>query len=368
MLIFRYLAREILLTLVVIVAVLLLVLISAQFLHYLQYVADGKITVIVLLKLMGLEVPLLLGYLLPLGFYLSVIIAIGRMCMDNEIIVLSACGISHARLLMMITVLATFVLLITAWLMFSIEPKVQWYRLKLLNWAQVSYSLNKIAPGTFQQIANLEIYASSRDSHHNQLKNIFLAQHLAATPDYPKGAWRIIRAADASQYQDPKTLDLFVVLHQGVQYEGYPTQQNYQIMQFKTYGVRLPTEVASISKKDQIKYMSTPALWRERHHHAQAAELQWRIAMPLSVLILGLLALPISYVNPRQGKFGRLFPAIMIYLIYVNMVFVCRGWIDTGALSTYFGMWWLHILLLCIALIYTAAYVGWKRFFTFGMV
>ena len=367
MLLFRYLAKEIYTTMIVIVMVLLLVLISAQFLHYLQYVAEGKITVIVLMKIMGLEVPLLLGYLLPLGFFLAVIITIGRMCIDHELVVVSACGVSHAKLLGMITMIATVVMLLTAWLMFHIEPKVQWYRLKMLKVAQVSYSLSKITPGTFQQLGKLELYAGSQSDDHHQLNDVFAAVPMNKSSAYPNGSWQIIRAQKATEYVDPKTFDSYVVLHHGAEYQGSAKQLNYQITQFKRYAIRLATPTHGLSQKDRIKYMSTKELWHERHQGPEAAELQWRLAMPLSILILGLLALPLAYVNPRRGKFGRVFPAILLYLIYVNMIFVCRSWIYSGSLSPELGMWWLHAAFLMIALLFNAAHVGWKRFFTFAL-
>lgn len=88
--------------------------------------------------------------------------------------------------------------------------------------------------------------------------------------------------------------------------------------------------------------LSTAQLIRQWKAQGYAAELEWRLSMPLSVIILGLLGVPLSRVNPRQGRFARLVPAVLIYIIYVNMLFVSRSWLEHGKISPWLGLWWVH--------------------------
>jgi len=92
------------------------------------------------------------------------------------------------------------------------------------------------------------------------------------------------------------------------------------------------------------------------------AELQWRLSFPISVFILVLLAVPLSRVNPRQGRFAQLFPAILIYIIYANMIFVSRNWLENGEIPWWVGMWWIHGIALLLALWLFAKQAGYRIF------
>ena len=105
-------------------------------------------------------------------------------------------------------------------------------------------------------------------------------------------------------------------------------------------------------------------LWSQKNKNTTfAAEFQWRLAMPISVFILSLLAIPLSEVKPRQGKYARLIPAIFIYIIYANLIFVARVLIQKGSLPAFIGIWWVHGLLLLVALGLLAQFFGWTKFF-----
>ena len=98
--------------------------------------------------------------------------------------------------------------------------------------------------------------------------------------------------------------------------------------------------------------LSTPHLFRVyKQNTKNAAELQWRISVPLSVLILTLLAIPLSYIRPRQGRYVYVFPGLLLYVIYMNLLFLTRDWVSRGALSPDIGMWWVHAVMLGIVLI-----------------
>jgi lipopolysaccharide export system permease protein len=97
--------------------------------------------------------------------------------------------------------------------------------------------------------------------------------------------------------------------------------------------------------------MSTSKLWKiQRDDPFAAAELQWRISLPLSVLILTLFAVPLSHIRPRQGRFAQLLPAIGIYIVYLNLLYIGESWVQKGKISPVVGMWWIHIAMLIFAI------------------
>src|SRR5580692_5694408 len=118
MIISRYLIKEIFNALFSVAFVMLLIFLSNQLIRYLKYAANGKIAASVVMQLMGLEIPYLLVLLLPLGLFLGILFAYGRLYAENEMRVMQACGLSTKRLLMITTSCSMFVGLIVMVLAF----------------------------------------------------------------------------------------------------------------------------------------------------------------------------------------------------------------------------------------------------------
>lgn len=142
---------------------------------------------------------------------------------------------------------------------------------------------------------------------------------------------------------DPSTFEDYIVLENGREYQGIPGYANYQLVQFEQYKVRLPHPTLAVKDVRTLKTSDLlPFNNPDRH---KAAELQWRLSAAIMVLVLTLLALPLSKVNSRSGKYAKLLPAILIYIIYANFIFVSRDWIITEKLPLWIGIGWLHLLM-----------------------
>lgn len=360
MIIFRYLCKEILGTLLATTLLLLIIFITNQFVHYLNDAAAGKITVKAVMEVMLLQIPLLLGYLIPLGLFLGGLLALGRMTMDHELVVLGACGVSRAKIVKMIMALALGITIIVAWLMLWVEPKIQWYQGEILTNAVTKSSLTKIIPGRFQTFGDNNqffkvFYARGINKHQQQMTHVFLAK-----TDFGKGpqaSFDLILADKASEL-DKTDGGRFILFKNGFRYVGTPGKLNYDVMKFNDYGIRLISPSNSIDAR--IEAMSTTKLWKlSKTNLKAAAELQWRIAMPLSVLVFALLVVPLSEVNPRKEKFAQMLPAILIYIIYANLMFLGRAWITKGIINSVIGLWWIHGLLALVAVIFLFFQSSW---------
>ncbi|MFW0072675.1 MAG: LPS export ABC transporter permease LptF [Coxiella-like endosymbiont] len=353
MIIFRYLCKEILGTLLATTLFLLIIFITNQFVHYLNDAAAGKITVKAVMEVMSLQVPLLLGYLIPLGLFLGGLLALGRMTVDHELVVLGACGVSRIKIVKMIMALALAVTIIVAWLMLWVEPRMQWYQGKILTDAVMQSSLTKIIPGRFQTLSDngrfLEVfYARGVNKHQQQMTHVFLAK-----TDLSKGpqAYFDLILSDKAGELDKTGDGRFILFKNGFRYIGRPGKLNYDIMKFNEYGIRLTSPSSSIDAR--IEAIPTTKLWKlSKTNLKSAAELQWRISMPLSVLVFALLVVPLSEANPRKGKFAQVLPAILIYIIYANLMFLGRTWVAKGVINAVVGLWWIHGLLALVAVIF----------------
>lgn len=346
MTLFRYLAKEILLTMLVIVVVLMLVLVCSQFIVYLQQLSNGGIGLSTFFKLLVIQVPLLIGYVLPMGFYLAGLIVIGQLSLNSEMVVLLACGVSYQKITRFLFVLGCIVALMTAMVMLFLEPKMQGYRLNLLYNVGHNYSIEKVLPKTFLREQNSVLYASNKENN-TTLQHVFF-QNQSKVKNTSHLTKQIITAKQAREEFDEKTLTKFLVLKNGYRYVN-TSQLDYQIVRFHQFRILISQANHDLLGSRAVKLESVGKLWAHRDESQSAAELHWRLAMPISVLILSLLILPFAVQYPREKRGFKFFLAILVYVAYVNFLFTARNWIESGAVSVVLGMWWLHALLLLIA-------------------
>ena len=174
----------------------------------------------------------------------------------------------------------------------------------------------------------------------------FFAQRGKPKKDHGARPWDITVSTSAQEGYENQ--GHFIEFINGSRYIGVAGQPNFQTIQFDQYGIRLTHEISTHS--GWPSNASTASLWPQRHNPKVAAELHWRMAMPVSVIVLALLALPMSKVNPRRGKFGQLLPAILLYIVYGNLLFLGRNWVRKGVIGFDIGMWWVHGIMLFIAI------------------
>ena len=351
MIISRYLKKEVLQTLLAVTMVLLLVFLSNQLVRYLGYAANGKVAPNVLLPLMGFEIPFLLSLLLPLGLYLGIILAYGRMYADSEMRVLHACGLSMGQLLRMTSGVILFVAVIVTSLSFWTNPWIAGQKDKIITRSMSADNIiSNLLPGRFQVSPDGKrvLYVEKISRHKHQAENIFIADQ-GTTKEGNMTSWSVISAASGSQITDKTTQAPFMVARDGNRYQGVPGNNEFKVIQFKNYAVRLPPPPIVSSRHEQ-ESLSMKTLWQERDNAEFASELQWRISIVLSVLVLGILAIPLSYVAPRRGRYAQMVPAILIYIVYINLLFVARNWVEQSIVPVFIGMWWVHILILFLAL------------------
>lgn len=352
MVIFRYLAKEVALTLIALTCILLLIFLSNQFVQYLTRAAAGQIPVNVVFNLMLLEIPNLIALLLPLGFFIALLVVLGRLYSESEMVVLEACGFSQAQLCKMTLVMAIVVALIGGGLSLWVSPIVSEKRDYLITGGGASAAIQAIREGRFESQGGgqrvLYIEGKSRDQKH--VERVFLAELASEPDDGQPGVWDIVVAKRG--YVEPE-MDLgaeSIILEDGRQYEGLPGQADFRIVKFDRYQARFPMAAPYIRKEQQA--MPTHELLPFNNPDLEkAAEIQWRLSVPLMALVLGLLAIPISRVKPRQGKYARLLPAILLYVLYANMMFIGRDWLSQGKIPAVLGLWWLHALMVLLAVI-----------------
>jgi len=347
MTIFKYIAKEVFYIFGITSSILLLLVLSNQFARYLSLAASGKLLGFQLIHLIFLEIPQLLSLIFPMAIFLSILISYSRLHSDNEMLVLSASGFSQKQLLKITLTLAMFVaipvMMFTVWL----NPVVADDRDKLLAEISATSILKTLQPGRFQQGSNGNqiFYIEKISSDRKSLNNIFIAQRR------DDNSWSVMHANSGYYSLDAKTKENFAVAQNGLRYEGVPGEKNFTIYQFGEYGIRLNTPVSYV-KNTEIDSVSTSELFKKQQNANKefnyAAELEWRLSLPLSVLVLSFLASTLSYVPPRGGRFSKLIPAILIYIVYANFLIAGQDWISNGQLSPWLGLWIMHLFMIIL--------------------
>lgn len=361
MIISRYLIREVITALLAVVVVLLLAFLSQQVVRYLNYVAVGKVPTHLLLRLIGFEVPYLLALLLPLSLYLSILLSYGRLYADNEMAILQMAGFAERSLMSLTTCIAMSVGGVVLLLMMWINPVISAKRQVLMEGEEATLHLiQTLVPGRFQVSPDGRhvMYAEKLSRDHQRAENIFMAKATNRS-DSVQNSWMLVLANQGYQTPDKTSGDQFFVTKEGYRYDGTPGQNDYKIIQFKKYAIRIPQN-GMRNVHMQEEGLSTLQLLTNYMNPKHAAEFQWRISIGISALVLAFLAVPFSRVRPRHGRYLVLFPAVLIYIVYINLLFVSRHWVEQGAVPISLGMWWVHgLFLLLISLILFKKSQGW---------
>lgn len=350
MIIYRYLGKQIYTVMFAVTGVLIGIIVCHQFVHYLRHAFGDHLPMVLITKLALLQIPSLSGYILPLGFYLGVLLSYGRMYSESEMTVLFSCGMSRLKLILMTLSYASLVTVLVAALTFWVQPKLFMYQGELIYTAKTKSALQMLPPGVFQKISKRWVfYTKSIGRDRKAMHGVFAAR----LPKTVHDKWQLVVAESAKQIpSDDNGADL--ILQKGHQYFGEPGSPEYNQVGFGQFGLHInPKQFSQRELEKHETYLSTKRLWRDRHKsHRAVAELQLRLAIPLSVLVLTLIAIPLSRVRHRSVKNVQLLPAILFYALYMNLIFVARTWLKSGSVTPFLGMWWVHGVMLgiCIGL------------------
>lgn len=350
MIIFRYLSREVLVTLSAVSAVLLVIIMSGRFIKYLAQAAQGVLDPGVLFMIMGLRLPGFLQLILPLGLFLGILLAYGRLYLESEMSVLSATGMSRQRLLAYTLAPAALVALLVGWLSLALAPQGVTRVEQILNSQAALTEFDTLAPGRFQSLKSggRVTYTEALSADRSELSGVFISElQLSRAGDKQRGISVLV--ADSGRQEIRPDGSRYLILENGFRYDGTPGQADYRAIQYDRYGVLLPKPEVAGELNEREGIPTAQLLGSDNLRHQ--AELQWRLSLPLLVFVVTVLAVPLAQVNPRQGRFLKLLPAILLYMGYLALLIAMRGQLEKGRLPPALGLWWVHGLFLAIGLL-----------------
>ena len=278
--------------------------------------------------------------------------ALGRLYSENEMMVLHACGFSMRRLLIYVLVMASFVSLLVI-IMILLNPASSTERAKILQTSGMRAFIQMLSPQKFQALPHQQVLYIDKINHdHTKAQGLFIAKmNQDSTQAWQ---WQIIAAHELFLQKKPNVADE-LVMSAGKIYRLSPGSLKAQYGTFEQATLKVPE--AHINPEKDLRVLPLSTLWMQRHHNIDLmVELLWRMSIGLMTMVLAVIAVPLSRVNPRSGRFSNIFPAILVFVIYINLLF---KWHDNHV-STFAGN--LEYVLLIHGFILTiGAFLFWQQ-------
>ena len=309
MIIRRYLVKQVVSTSLVVIALLTLIMMGGRLIKYFGVAAQGRLDASILFSIIGYRLPEFLTLILPLGFFIGLMLVFGRLYVDHEMAVLNSSGVSRHQLARLLVPMTLVFLIVQGFLMLWASP---WglRQFEALTTSQaVRTGFDLVRPKEFISSGPYTIYAGDLSEDRKNLKDIFFYQRAekAGRPDV------MILAKEATRVElenDPANV---VDLVGGRRYDIFPGTAKYSQAEFQSYRLRLENDKEAKFESAEVEALTTSQLWKNRADPVVASELGWRIFVPFAIVVALFLAVALSEVSPRQGRYLKLFPALLIF-------------------------------------------------------
>jgi lipopolysaccharide export system permease protein len=338
----RYVLREVVQTWLAVTGVLVAILVSNQLSRVLGQAADNQYSRRVVFELIALGAVMNLSVIVPVGLLLAVVLTLGRLYHDSEMTALQACGFGSSRLLAPLFCFAIVIAVGLGWLAFFQVPRadgqVQLLRQSAIKEAQ----FGQLDAGRFKQFSGGDaVFYAERVDQEGVLHNVFVQREVAGRIE--------VALADTATYSKASSGGMHLVtLFNGRRYEGVPGREDFRVIEFREHGIPIatPTDVHGALDPDtkptrELLGSAAPS---------DIAQLQFRASTPIMALVLTLVAVPLSRLRPRQGRYTRVFFALLVYFLYSNLLSASKVWVEKSDLPPIIGVWWVHAAALALGL------------------
>ena len=319
---------------------LFLIALTTRLIRLLGHAAGGKIPSDAVVAFLGFSALNVLPVLLSLTLFITVLLALNRAWRDSEMVIWFSSGLSLTAWLRPVLMFAAPLVFVIALLSLVIAPwsaqMAEQYRSRLNS----RDDLSRVEPGTFGESRSKErvFFVESVAGDKGSVQNVFVSsvQHRRTG----------VMMSERGFTEYAENGDRFLVMQQGRRYEGVPGEADFSMAEYDRYAMRIQTKEGDEPEATH-KSLSTLGLV-ENPTRSNLGELLWRIGMPLSALVLALLAVPLSFVNPRAGRSVNLLFALLTYMVYSNLLSVSQARVAQGKMAFATGWWLVHAAMILV--------------------
>lgn len=349
----RYLIRQVATTTALVVGFLIVMLLGGRLIRYFGMAAEGGLQVGVLFSLIGYNLPTFLELILPLSFFIALMLVFGRLYTDNEMATLNGAGISRSRLGRLLLPLIVVLTMIQGGL--SLVGKPWGIKNSETIWQNqaVMQIFDLVRPREFMSSGNFHLYVGEIGDDRAYLGDVVLIQTAKTADNFalddqngvPKDTLILAKSATQVASTDGQVL---LDLHKGRRYEFNPTSRAYNEVGFEKYRISLavkespikPLKLETYPTSQLLNWLNIAQFPNDFTKSMVLAELGYRLSLPFLMGLAVLIALPLSQVRPRQGRWLKLVPSIFVFVVVVLMVISLKSPIAKGKV----GVWAYPVL------------------------
>jgi lipopolysaccharide export system permease protein len=318
--------------------VLLLIFVSQNFITILAQAINGVIPADLVLTLLYLNLPTLGTLMLPISFYLAVLFAHGRLHGESEMVAMTSCGYSPNKVLKATFILSLFTFVFASFNSLYLAPLAENKMISVIENAESDAGTATLIEGRFHKTSDkggvvyVEKYIQGQ-----KLERVFAAHW----PKEKDKAPSVITSLTGNV--ENKIDGTWLTLLKGQRYAGIVGQSLFDKSEFDRFEVHIADREVQ-ERKRGVDALPTAQLFSVNKPNYQA-ELHWRFAIPLSILMITFMAVPMAKVNPRQGRYAKLLPALALYLTFFLLLSTSRSLIEEGTLPP-ITLWLVQFLFL----------------------
>ncbi len=330
---------------VAILFILILIFFSQKTINILSLTVHGNIPSDLVFTLLWLGIPEMAQLILPLSLFLGLLMTYSKLYINSEITVMHACGLGKRVLVITALILALFTTLIAAVNVAWIFPWSEKYQKQALSDAKTNPSLASMSmvEGQFKITKDQYIVLYISDVKGKNFTDVFMAQLRSANNQRP-----FVVIAESGGIRKDKNGNQIVVLDNGTRYEGTALLRDFRITDFKDYQAIIDHKKRAVTG-DKIEQKNMLQLWLARDVKSKA-EFHWRLTLVISALIMTLMAVPLSEVNPRHGRVLSILPAMLLYLIFFLLQSTFHSNVEKSEIDPRITMWLVNVAFLVLAI------------------
>ena len=324
MILYRYFLNSIFSYTATISLIFILVIVSSRSIQYLEQAARGEINAEIVFTVVLFRLPEFLELILPLSFFLSIVLTIGRLRSDSEFLIMEQAGFSNIKVYSLLAIPALLISILLIFFTIFLNPTLDKRVSELLQVKSLEDTFNTLSPGEFHKLnASYLIFAQERQE--NFLSNIFLVDINTESDK------RNILVAE--KFISPSPDDYMLTFESGYSYSG---EESDQLISLGFGSMSLHGKNASNNKHT-----------KELKENNFSNSLTWAVSNSFMIIVTMFIAFPLSQNSPRSGRYARVLPGLLIFSIYAGLLLSLKG----EVIQNLIYLMSLHSLFLILAIL-----------------